>query len=315
MKKVLGLAIFLGILYAVEMAFAPGARSAGNHYSLGERIGLYGILSLGAGILIIVGGLDLSLGSVVGLCATLLAMMMMEWGWNPLTAMMAVVLVGAVIGLGNGLIITKLHMQPFIVTLCGLFLFRGAARWISGERVQGLRSEFPELKNWLAGDLFGLPVVLLVLLLLAAVATVFLHGSVLGRYLFAIGSNERAARYSGIPTDRFKIMAYMLCSALGGFFSIFFLMKYNSAQPSGTGEFFELYAIAGAVLGGCSLRGGEGTVCGILIGTCIIWLPPNMATFFGIQDSWTPIFIGGALLLGAILDETLRTRSAARDGN
>jgi ribose transport system permease protein len=110
-------------------------------------------------------------------------------------------------------------------------------------------------------------------------------------------------------------MAYMLCSALGGFFSIFFLMKYNSAQPSGTGEFFELYAIAGAVLGGCSLRGGEGTVCGILIGTCIIWLPPNMATFFGIQDSWTPIFIGGALLLGAILDETLRTRSAARDGN
>src|SRR5262249_53310559 len=127
--------------------------------------------------------------------------------------------------------------------------------------------------------------------------------------LYAVGSNERAARYSGIPSDRYKILAYVLCSALGAFFSIFYLMKYGSVTPTTTGEFFELYAIAGAVLGGCSLRGGEGTVLGILIGTAILWILPNLANMWGIPNALVNTVIGGALLLGAILDELLRPRA------
>src|SRR5262245_39555827 len=241
MKKLIGLSLFLLVLYVALLMSHEGARTLRNHHTIAAEIGLYGILSLAAGMLIISGGLDLSIGSVVGLCATLLAMMMMDWRWSPALAMLAVVAIGAAIGLGNGLIITKLRMQPFVVTLCGLFLYRGVARWVSGERQKGLRTEFTELKRFLAGDLFGIPVVLIVFVILAGCATVFLHRSVYGRYLFALGSNERAAQYSGIATDRYRVLAYALCSALAGFFSIFFLMQYNSATPSSTGEFMELY--------------------------------------------------------------------------
>jgi ribose transport system permease protein len=230
---------------------------------------------------------------------------------------MAVVLgFGALIGLVNGLLVTKLRVQAFVVTLCGLFVYRGVARWIAGDHVQGLGNEFTDWKYYLyqSRDVFGLPMSLVIFLVLALAATVFLHWSVYGRYLYAIGSNERAARYSGIATDRYKILAYVLCSTLAAFYGILFLMQENSAQPSSTGNFLELYAIAGAVLGGCSLRGGEGTVFGILIGTTILVLLPNLANMWGIPSALEYTVIGSALLLGAMLDEALRRRGAVRAG-
>src|SRR5207247_6180774 len=138
------------------------------------------------------------------------------------------------------------------------------------------------------------------------------HFSAYGRYFFAIGSNETAARYSGIRTDRYKLLAYVLCSTLASFFGILLLMQENSAQPSSTGTFMELYAIAGAVLGGCSLRGGEGTVVGVLIGTCILVLLPNLTNMWGIRSELDYTVIGAALLAGAMLDELLRRRSAVK---
>ncbi|HEV7223171.1 MAG TPA: ABC transporter permease, partial [Pirellulales bacterium] len=261
MKKLLGLALFLLLLYLLLLASDPGARSAYNHFNLGKRIGLYGIISLGAGCLIITGGIDLSIGSVVGLCATVMAMLLVKQQWHPLAAVAAVLGLGAAIGLAHGLLVTRLKVQAFVVTLCGLFVYRGIARWLAGDKVQGLANQVPELKYWLYKKVvLGLPMSLVIFLLLAAIATVFLHFSVYGRYFSAIGGNEQAARYAGIAVDRYKVLAYVICSTLAAFFSIMFLMEHNSAQPSSTGNFFELYAIAGAVLGGCSLRGGEGTV-------------------------------------------------------
>ena len=139
----------------------------------------------------------------------------------------------------------------------------------------------------------------------------FLHFSVHGRYLFAIGSNEQAARYAGVPTDRYKILAYALSSGLASFFAVLFLMEQNSVQPTNTGNFFELYAIAGAVLGGCSLRGGEGNVLGMLIGTAILWILPNLTRMWGVPSQLEYTVIGVALLLGALLDELLRRRAKA----
>jgi ribose transport system permease protein len=135
-----------------------------------------------------------------------------------------------------------------------------------------------------------------------------MHLSVYGRYFYAIGSNEKAARYSGIATDRYKILAYVLCSMLASLYGILFLMENNSIKPSTDGSFKELYAIAGAVMGGCSLRGGQGSVIGIVIGTAILTMLPNLANLRGIRSEWQFIVIGGALLLGAILDEWLRPR-------
>lgn len=313
MKKLLGLGAFLLLLYVLMLLADDSARSLHNHFNLGKRIGLYGVISLGAGILIISGGIDLSIGSVVGFCATVTAMLLTHpnFRWHPAAAMAAVLALGAVIGLANGLIVAKLKVQAFVVTLCGLFIYRGAARWLAGDKVQGLGNAFPKWKYWLAKshDVLGLPMSLVIFLALAAVATVFLHKSVYGRYLFAIGSNERAARYAGVATDRYRILAYVLCSTLAAFFAILFLMEENSVQPSNTGSFFELYAIAGAVLGGCSLRGGEGSVLGVLIGTAIIRILPTFTQMWRVDPSLEYTVIGGALLLGALMDEFLRRRS------
>jgi len=311
MKKLLGLFLFLLAIYVLLLAADPGARSAYNHFNLGKRIGLYGILSLGAGILIITGGIDLSIGSVVGLCTTVTAMLLVEYRWNPLAVIAAVLTLGATIGLANGLLVTKLRVQAFVVTLCGLFIYRGAARWLAGGNNKGLGTDFENWKYWLAKgkDLLGLPMSLVIFLILAAIAAVGLHMSVYGRYLFAVGSNEQAARYSGIAVDRYRIVPYVLCSTLAGLFSVLFLMEENSVQPSSTGSFFELYAIAGAVLGGCSLRGGEGSVLGIIIGTAILWILPNFTKMWGVPSELEYTVIGAALLIGALLDEGLRRRS------
>jgi ribose transport system permease protein len=284
-------------------------------------------------MVIIAGGIDLSIGSVVALCATIMAVLLAQKGWHPLLALPTVLAIGAGIGLFHGLLITKLRVQAFIVTLCGLFIYRGLARWIVGDRVIGVRGDLTEtlpagvdasvvaenistLKYWLysSKDVFGLPMSLVMLLALAAVAAVFLHFSIYGRYLLAIGSNEQAARYSGIATDRYKILSYVLCAALASFYSVLYLMENNSSQPSQTGSFLELYAIAGAVLGGCSLRGGEGSVVGILMGTALLTILPNLVKMYGVPDELEYTVIGTALLIGAILDELLRRRGMRAKG-
>ena len=313
MKKLLGLALFLLLLYLLLLASDPGARSAINHFNLGKRIGLYGIISLGAGCLILSGGIDLSIGSVVGLCATVMAMML-KHNWPALAAVVAVLALGAAIGAVHGLLVTRLKVQAFVVTLCGLFIYRGIARWLAHDQVQGLKDKAKWLKYCLyeSKDVFGLPMSLVIFLILAALFAVFLHLSVYGRYLSAIGSNEQAARYAGIAVDRYKVLAYVICSTLAAFFSIVFLMEQSSAQPSSTGNFFELYAIAGAVLGGCSLRGGEGTVPGIMIGAAILWILPNFTKMWGVSSELEYTVIGGALLFGALLDEFLRRRGSRK---
>jgi ribose transport system permease protein len=314
MKKLAGVFLFLLLLYGAVLLADPGARSAENHFNVARRIGLYGIISLGAGLLIIAGGIDLSLGSVVGLCATLLAILLRDKAWSPSLAIATVLILGCVIGLAHGLIVTKLRVQAFVVTLCGLFIYRGLARWIANDQPKGLANDFLAWKYWLynSRDILGLPMALVYLTILALVATVFLHLSVYGRYLMAIGNNERAVRYAGIAVDRYKVLAYVICSGSAAVFSVLFLMQENSAQPSDAGSFLELYAIAGAVLGGCSLRGGEGTVAGILIGTAILRILQNLVNMWNIPSSLEYTVIGSALLFGAILDETLRRRRAAR---
>jgi ribose transport system permease protein len=154
------------------------------------------------------------------------------------------------------------------------------------------------------------PVRLLVLLAIAAAAMIFLHASVYGRYLYAIGANEQAARYAGVPTHRYRILAYVLCSVLAALGGMIELLDLKTVSPSNTGNWYELYAITGAVLGGCSLRGGEGTVIGMLLGTAVLPLLRNLCNFSAIPDDLEFTVIGVALLLGTIADELLKRRAA-----
>jgi ribose transport system permease protein len=314
MKKLAGIALFLLLLYAALLLSTEQESWGENNYNLARRIGLYGLVTLGAGVLIISGGIDLSIGSVVALGATFMVVLLRQ-GVGPLPAMLATLGVGCLIGLLHGLLVTKLRVQAFVVTLCGLFIYRGLARWLGKDEALSLGNTFPTFwRYWLYRSrvVFGLPMSLVILLAVAALVTVFLHRSVYGRYLSAIGSNEKAVRYSGIPTDRYKVFAYVLCSALAAFYAVLSLMENNQVQPNTDGTLLELYAIAGAVLGGCSLRGGEGNVLGMLIGTAILVLLANLVTMWEIPSALEYTVIGGALLLGAILDEGLRRGEGRR---
>jgi len=328
MKKLIGIFTFLLILYAFILIATDPERWGSNHFNLGQRIGLSGILCIGAGMLIVTGGVDLSIGSVVGLCACVFCMLVLklkaivpEWlpedapTWGaPLIVFtisgVSVLLLGAFVGFLNGVVVTYLRVQAFVVTLCGLFLYRGIARWVSKDEIPRIASSVGDLNVFFTGDFLHVPIYSWLLLILFALSTVFLHLTIYGRYFYAIGSNERAARYSGINVDFYKILAYVLCSMFAAIYALIHVIHFNSVVPSETGNFMELYAIAGAVLGGCSLRGGEGTTLGMLIGTAILVLLPNLTNMWGIRSELEPTVVGGALLACAVMDELLRRRGA-----
>ncbi|GDX92022.1 hypothetical protein LBMAG46_20290 [Planctomycetia bacterium] len=233
------------------------------------------------------------------------------------------IVLGTASGLGliHGLLITRLRLQPFVVTLCGLLIYRGASRWLTNDNPAG----FGELQSVLGpvasgrvglllkGDriLFGIPIPFFLMTGLAIVATIVLTRTVWGRYLLALGRNEEAARFSGINTGRVTVMAYVICAVMAAVGGMLFSLEYSSISPSSFGNSFELYAIAAAVLGGCSLRGGEGSVPGVVIGTAVMQVLNNMIMLLRIPQSLEYTIIGAVILLGVLGDELVR-RTAAR---
>ena len=321
MKRLLGVLLMVCLLYLGLMLSDENARSSGNQQTIANRLGFYGVLTVGVGILIISGGIDLSIGSVVGLGAVVFALLL-EKQVAPLLGAAIVLAGGAGIGLIHGLLVTQLGLQPFLVTLCGLFIYRGLARWATsvsvGLDVRGAPTAFKDrieqLRQLLIGNFLGIPDQLLLLIAVSVLLGLFLHGTRYGRYLYAIGSNEDAARYAGIPTDRYKILAYVICSALAGLGSVLYLLDNRTANATSAGSWLELYAITGAVLGGCSLRGGEGTIPGMFLGAAVLPLLRQLCTFVKIPNEVEFAVIGAALLLGTIADELLKRRAALRGG-
>jgi ribose transport system permease protein len=313
MKKLVGITVFLILVYAALLRSHENAASADTHFLIGQRLGLYGILSLAAGLLIIAGGIDLSMGSLVCLCSTVFGLLIVQRGWSVPAAFAGMLGLGIAAGLVNGLLVAKLRLQPFMVTLCGLFIFRSVARWLTNDtKIEELAAPLRPWTNFFEGAVWGIPVYLVVLLALVVVGVVFLHFSVVGRYFIALGSNEQAARFSGIATDYYKVLSYVLCSALTALYSFLAVMNSPSVAPSSAGLGDELIAIAGAVLGGCSLRGGEGTIYGMIVGTLIIRLLLMMNTFWDIPSAAEGLMIGAILLAGITLDELLRRRESGR---
>ncbi len=329
MKKVLGIFGLLVFVCVVTAILNPRFVNAYNVQNTIRWTALYGIISLGASFVIMSGGIDLSIGSVVGLVGTLLAALLTKQGTSVPVALAGVMLVSLLIGLGHGLLITKLRLQPFVVTLCGLLLYRGLARYFTNDQTLGFGEQFEGLRYLATGRPFSLPIPLmdhpievpmpcLIMAALAIAAGVFLNHTIYGRYLLALGRNEQAARYSGINTDRMVIVAYIICSALAGLGGVLFSLDVNSIQPSGLGEFYELYAIAAAVLGGCSLRGGEGSILGVVIGTAVMRVLYNAINILGISTQLEFAIIGVVILGGVIVDELIkrvvaRRRAARKD--
>jgi ribose transport system permease protein len=311
LKKELGTLILLVGLCVVVAILNPRFLSPANLQNMARLIGAYGIFSIGLGVVIITGGIDLSVGSVFALMGVFLSLMLTTWNWPTALAVVAIIAMAMALGAIHGLLITKLRLQPFIVTLCGLLFYRGLARFIANDETKGFGSAagFEWLRTLATGDVFGIPTPFIMLTVISVIMWVVLHRSVYGRYLFAVGRNETAARYSGINSDVIVTSAYIILGLLAGIASIVFAFYTNSVSPSSHGNFFELYGIAAAVLGGCSLRGGEGSIIGILIGAALLQVLQNLVNLLGIPSSLNFAVMGAVILVGVIADQLLRGRT------
>ncbi len=311
MRKEFGTFVLLVVLCAVVAILNPRFLAPANLQNMARLIGAYGIFSIGLGLVIITGGIDLSVGSVFALLGVLLSMMLASWHWPTALAVLAIVVIGMSLGALHGLLITKLRLQPFIVTLCGLLFYRGLARFIANDETKGFGSAagFERLRNFVTGNLLGVPTPFVMLVVISIVMWIVLHRSVYGRYLFAVGRNETAARFSGINSSRIVASAYIILGLLASISAIIFAFYTNSVSPSSHVNFFELYGIAAAVLGGCSLRGGEGSIIGILIGAALLQVLQNLVNLLGIPSSLNFAVMGAVILTGVIADQILQGRT------
>jgi ribose transport system permease protein len=310
MKKELGLFLLLAVISAITGAINPAFLSVVNLLNMANLIGLFGVFALGEGLVIITGGIDLSLGSMLALLGVVfLDLLTTHQVYWPL-ALVAVLLGGLVLGGIQGFLITRLKMQPFIVTLCGLLIYRGAARYYTTDSTRGFGygDEAETLSHIASGNVAGIPNTFIFLIVLALIVGVLLHRSVYGRWLYAVGKNEEAARFSGIPTEMVIAIAYVISGALAGVSTVLFVFYTNSVSPSSFGNFYELYAIAAAVLGGCSLRGGEGSILGIVLGTALLQVLQNLVNILGIPNSLNFAVMGTVILLGVLADQQLQAR-------
>ncbi|WP_439409234.1 ABC transporter permease [Bradyrhizobium sp. DASA03076] len=322
-KKDLSLLVLILVVGAVVAFINPRFLYVGNLSNTLNQVGMFGIFSIAEAFVIIIGGIELSVGSVIALLGVLFIDLIVNHDVNWMLAVAAIIASGLVIGLVHGVLVTRMHIQPFVVTLCGLLIYRGAARYYTEDATAGFGfgASFPTLEWLTAGrtNVLGFPVPhsIVALIVVAVVAWVLLHRSVFGRYLYAVGKNEEAARYSGIRSERVMVSAYVICGGLTAFAAILFAMYTRSISPAVHGSFYELYAIAAAVLGGCSLRGGEGSIVGVVLGTVLLQVLQNLVNLLGIPSSLNFAVMGAVILIGVLADQYLvqrRQRVSAAKG-
>ena len=318
LKKDLGLLVLIVVVGAIVAIINPRFLSTINIANTANLVGLFGIFAIGQGFVIITGGIELSVGSMIAILGVIFIDMIANKGMPWPLAAVLVIAIALVMGLVHGLLITKLKLQPFVVTLCGLLIYRGVARFYTADATAGFPFgvNFPDLE-WLTtgrtdivSNLTGgavhtllIPHSFFVMVVIAIIMWIVLHRSVFGRYLFAVGKNEEAARYSGIRTTQVIIAAYIICAGLTALSAIYFAMYTRSVLPSGHGNFYELYAIAAAVLGGFSLRGGEGSIVGVVLGTILLQVLQNLVNLLGIPTSLNFAVMGSVILIGVVADQ------------
>lgn len=314
MKKDIGILLIFVVLCTALALMNPRFLSATNLQNTARLIGMFGIFSIGVGFVIVTGGIDLSSGSLFSFLGVLLCVGLVDFRLPWPLVVAAVLVLGGLLGLFHGLVVTRLGVQPFIITLCGLLWYRGLANFLANDSTKGFGhcQDFQTLAALATGNVLGIPIPFVLLCVIGAMAWVVLHRSVYGRYLLAVGQNEEAARFSGVNTKRVITSAYVISGGLGAVSAIFFAFYANAVQPSSHGSFYELFGIAAAVLGGCSLRGGEGSVVGILIGTALLQVLKNLVNLLGIRSSLDFAVMGTVIFIGVVTDEMLKRRKNKR---
>ena len=298
----------LVVLFVFFSIASPNFLTWNNVSGILLSTAVIGILALGTTFVIITGGIDLSLGTGMALCSVMTGVFITNMGLPVVVGVLGGIATGILMGLVNGVNITFLRLPPFIATLAMMMIAGGLALVISGVAPIYFSGSAPDFKQIALGTAIpGLPNAVLITLVLAVVAYLVLSKTLLGRYTFAIGSNEEATRLSGVNTRRWTIFVYMFAGAFTGIAGVIIASRLDSAQPQiGTG--YELQAIAAVIIGGTSLLGGRGSILGTVIGALIMSVLVNGLRIMSIQSEWQNIVVGVVILIAVFFD-SLRNRA------
>ncbi len=292
----LGLAIALAALMAGLALARPGFFTLGNLINLVRQISINGILAAGVTYVLLTGGVDLSLGSLVALTGVIAAGFAHPGGYGAAMAVAAGIAAGAVCGAINGLLVTRGRMAPFVVTLGMMTAARGLALLASGGRpVSNLSAAFTRIGS---GDFAGIPLPSWILLAVALASHVFLRHMRMGRHVYAVGGNEAAARASGVHVNRVKMACYTVCGAMAGLAGVVLASRITTGQPN-AGIGYELDAIAAVVIGGTSLNGGAGGIGGTILGALLIGVINNGLDLLNVSSYYQQV-IKGVIIVGAV---------------
>lgn len=302
------------VLFIVFSLASPNFFQFSNIVGILLATAVNGVLALGVTFIIITAGIDLSVGTVMTLSAVMAGVFVTYWGLPVPIGVLAGLGTGALAGLINGAVIAKMRIPPFVATLGMLYIAKGLSLVISGLKPIYF-NDTPAFTQIAMGSVLGaiipgfdIPNAVLILFGAAIVAYFILNKTVLGRYTFALGSNEEATRLSGVNTDFWKIAVYTLGGTFAGLGGVLIASRLNSAQPA-LGAGYELDAIAAVVIGGTSLSGGEGTILGTIIGAFVISVLTNGLRILSVPQEWQIVVTGGIVIMAVYLDMLRRRRA------
>ncbi len=303
----------LVILFVAFSIASPNFLQTSNVLAILQATSVNGVLAIAATVVIITGGIDLSVGTLMTFCAVIAGVILTFMGMPLPLGILGAILAGAAAGFVTGNIVARFRIPPFIATLGMMLILKGLALVISGTRPIYFNNT-PGFTSISQGSIIGsvipsvpVPNGVLILFLVAIIVSFILNRTALGRYTFALGSNEEAVRLSGVNTRAWKIAVYTLAGAICGVAGLLIASRLNSAQPA-LGQGYELDAIAAVVIGGTSLAGGTGTILGTLIGALIISVLANGLRIMSVPQEWQTV-ITGAIIILAVYVDMLRNRN------
>jgi len=297
-----GVLVVLIILCLLIGIKNPVFFSINNILNVLRQISVLSIVAVGEALIIITGGIDLSVGSSIALGGVVCALLT-NVGVNPWVAFIIAIICGALVGAITGQIIVKFKINPFIVTLAMLNIIKGIAYLLTS----GIPVRFEGPLTFLGGIVGLVPVPVILMFMVIIIGHVFLTKTELGRQIFAVGGNEKAAKLSGIKVEKVKIFVYTLTGFLGAFAGVITAGNLNTADTA-AGAGMELNVIAAVVIGGVSLSGGRGSVIGVIIGAAILGVIKNGFVLLAISSNWQMITIGIVIILACAVDEFRRSR-------
>ena len=297
-QSLIGLIVFSVIVAFINSRFM----TTSNILNILRQTSINAVIATGMTFVILTGGIDLSVGSILGFSGAVAAMMLAS-GVNSIIAIPVALIVGLVVGALNGVLISKGKLQPFIVTLATMTMLRGATLVFTDGKPIGTGFEAnSKLFSWFGnGYVLGIPVPIIVIIVTFLVALFVLTQTKIGRYVYALGGNEEATKLSGISTDKVKIFVYAISGMMAALAGIIITSRLSSAQPT-AGSGYELDAIAAVVLGGTSLAGGTGTIVGTMIGALIIGVLNNALNLMDVSSYFQMLAKGSVILLAVLLD-------------